>query len=271
MTLLTLERDGLALRATDDGAGRPVVFQHGLGGSEAQVAEVFPEGAGLRRLTLACRGHDGSALGPERLLSIASFADDVLALANRCGIVRFVAGGISMGAAIALRLAVRHPDRVTALVLVRPAWAFEAAPPNMAPFVEVADLLREHPPEQARARFADGATARELERTAPDNFASLLGFFDRRPVADTVALLARLAVDGPGVSAAEAARIAAPTLVIGNGHDAVHPLATARLLAEAIPGGAFREVAAKAIDRGRHAAEVRAAIAGFCNDPENPP
>ena len=50
------------------------------------------------------------------------FADDVLAFADLRGVERFVVGGISMGAAIALRIAVRHPERVSGLVLARPAW-----------------------------------------------------------------------------------------------------------------------------------------------------
>lgn len=277
MTTITLERAGVVLCGTDTaantgkGASRPVVFQHGLGGSEAQVAELFPHGAGLRRLTLACRGHDGSALGPPEQLSIATFADDVLAFAEQRGVRRYVAGGVSMGAAIALRLAVRHPDRVTGLILVRPAWVFDAAPPNMAPFLEVAALLRDHPPAAARARFESTGTAERLRREAPDNFASLLGFFDRRPVADTVALLSRLAADGPGVSASEAAAITVPVLVIGNDRDTIHPLATAGWLAGAIPGVAVTEVMPKANDRGRHADQVRLAIQAFCNDPRIEP
>ena len=263
MTALTLDRDGTTLCATDTRVGRPVVFQHGLGGSEAQVAELFPDRDGLRRLTLECRGHGGSALGPTECLSIATFVGDVLALAERLGVPRFVAGGVSMGAALALRLAVRHPTRVAALVLVRPAWMFDAAPANMAPFALVAELLRAYPPERARDRFAATQAGATLRDTAPDNYASLLGFFDRRPLDATVALLSRIAVDGTGVSAAEAAALAVPTLVIGNAQDTVHPVAMARRLADAIPGAEFREVVAKATNRAAHADAVRAAIAIF--------
>lgn len=265
MTSLTLERDGALLHATDTGTFRPVVFQHGLGGSEAQVAEMFPDGEGLRRLTLECRGHGGSALGPVERLSIRTFAEDVLALAERLEVTRFVAGGISMGAALALRLAVLHPARVAALILVRPAWMFDSAPPSMAPFAVVAALLRAQPPQQARERFAATEPGVTLRRTAPDNYASLLGFFDRRPVSATVELLSRIAADGPGVSAADTAGLAMPVLVIGNADDAVHPLATARVLAHTIPGAEFREVVAKSSDRARHADAVRALINAFCH------
>ncbi|RUV26747.1 alpha/beta hydrolase, partial [Mesorhizobium sp. M1A.F.Ca.IN.022.04.1.1] len=50
----TLLRDGATLHMTDTGEGLAVVFQHGLGGGEAQVAQTFP--AGFRRITLECRG-----------------------------------------------------------------------------------------------------------------------------------------------------------------------------------------------------------------------
>ncbi|RVA71304.1 alpha/beta hydrolase, partial [Mesorhizobium sp. M7A.F.Ca.CA.001.11.2.1] len=55
------------------------------------------------------------------------------------------------------------------------------------------------------------------------------------------------------------------TLVIGSGIDLVHPLATARSLADTIPNAAFVEVTPKATDKERHFAEIRAAIGGFLN------
>ncbi|TIW06281.1 MAG: alpha/beta hydrolase, partial [Mesorhizobium sp.] len=82
--------------------------------------------------------------------------------ADRAGLDRFIAGGVSMGAGIALRLACRHPKRVSALVMVRPAWTFAAAPPNMQPIAEVAELILEHGPDKARTIFAQSATATRL-------------------------------------------------------------------------------------------------------------
>lgn len=110
-----LRRDGLELVGHDVGEGLAVVFQHGLGGDEAQIAESFPP-QGFRHLTLECRSHGGSDKGSR--FSIAAFADDVLAFADDRGLERFAIGGISMGAAIALRIAIIAPERVSALLLV---------------------------------------------------------------------------------------------------------------------------------------------------------
>jgi pimeloyl-ACP methyl ester carboxylesterase len=257
-------RDDAALRVFDTEQGRlPMIFQHGLGGDAAQVTQNFPDSPSYRRLTVECRAQGGSGAGTIRPFSIAMFADDVLAAADAAGLDRFVAGGISMGAAIALQLAARHPDRITGLVLVRPAWAFEAAPQNMRPYVEVAELILSRPLSEARDIFAASATAARFRTEAPDNLASLLGFFARENAPVFAEVMQAIAEDGPGVTRAAAAGLAFPTLVIGSGIDLVHPLATARSLADAIPNATFAEVTPKATDKELHFAEIRAAIADF--------
>jgi pimeloyl-ACP methyl ester carboxylesterase len=267
MTDFSLHRGGALLHGIDRGAGKiAVVFQHGLGGSEAQVAENFPDGPKYRRLTLECRGQGRSPAGDERPFSIRMFVDDVLAACAARGVDGFVAGGISMGAAIALNLAVTHPGRVRALILARPAWRFDAAPANMHPYTEVAEALRRLPPDEARKAFAGSDTARMLAREAPDNLASLLGFFDRPDPAVTADLLGQIARDGPGVSAEAAARLRLPTLVIGNAEDHAHPLACAADLARVIPGARLVEIPPKASRKADHVAALRATVDAFLGE-----
>ena len=261
MTLL--QRDDAALRVIEAGEGSPVIFQHGLGGDGQQAAQTFPSDAGWRRVTLECRGHGGSELGSARPFSFAMFADDVLAAADTAGADRFIAGGVSMGAAIALRLACRHPDRVTGLILVRPAWTFAAGPENMAPIAEAADLVLRLGRDEARRVFAKSPSAMRLAEDAPDNLASILGYFDRPDIESFARVLADIAADGPGPTPQEIAAIAVPALVIGNHHDHVHPLAMARALAAAIPGAVFAEAPPKALDAARHFACVHSAVGEF--------
>lgn len=261
-----LVRDGVALRIADGGGtGMPVVFQHGLCGDARQTEEAFPDEARLRRLTLECRGHGGSQPGDPAAFSIATFADDVAALIETVG-APAVIGGISMGAAIALRLAVRRPELVRGLVLARPAWTTAAAPANMAPNAEVGRLLSALPPLEARNAFAGTRTALRLQAEAPDNLASLLGFFHREPIAVTAALLTAIAADGPGVSEEEVRAIRVPTLVVGHDRDAIHPLAHARALAAAIPGARLAEITPKATDKARYVADFRHALSSFLSE-----
>ena len=263
MTRIPFARDGATLQGYVSGAGLPLLYQHGLGGAEPQVSETVPDHPGIRRLTLECRGHGASEPGAARPFSIALFAADALAFCDAQHADVFVAGGTSMGAAVALRLAARHPERVRGLILARPAWLFAPAPDNMRPFAEAAAAIRAAPLAAAKAAFAASPTGRRLAREAPDNYASLIGFFDAASPGILADVLDDIARDGPGVTRDEAAALAVPTLVIGHAEDLVHPLATAEALAATIPGAVLARVPSKQSARPAHVAAFRAAIAGF--------
>lgn len=268
MTARVFHRDGLALKLYDSGGDGPaVVMQHGLCGAEGQIAELVPADfaarLGIRRLTLECRGHGGSEAGDPAAFSIATFADDLAAALDALSIRGAILGGVSMGAAIASRLAVRRPDLVSGLVLVRPAWVSASAPDNMAPNLDVGRLLAAHPPGEARALFEASPLARRLATEAPDNLASLAGFFSREPLAVTAALLTAISLDGPGISEREIAAIAVPALVIGHDLDVVHPFAHAERLAGLIPGARLTRITPKGIDKAAYVADFGRAFETF--------
>lgn len=253
--------DGTLLNVDIAGDGHPIIFLHGLCGDAAQPAEVFPQG--FRRISIEARGHGKSEPGPLDRLSIATFADDVAAYIESRLYAPIVIGGISMGAAISLRLAVKRLDLVKGLILARPAWLTASAPDNMAPNAEVGELMKQLPPHEAKAQFLAGRTARFLAQHAPDNLASLTGFFTREPIAVTAALLTAISNDGPGVTEEEIAQIAVPTLVIGHEQDAVHPIGYARTLAAMIPQARFAEITPKVASRADYVADFRQTMTDF--------
>ncbi len=206
------------------GKGMPVLFQHGLCGDANQTAEVFPQDATFRRITLEARGHGSSLPDAAGAYAIATFADDCAQLIEQRNLAPLIVGGISMGAAIAMRVAVTRPELVCGLVIARPAWSTGAAPANMRPNAEVGELLSRLTGEQALAEFDESATAERLAAEAPDNLASLRSFFVRQPRATIAALLTRISADGPGISAEQLRAIKVPTLVVGHQADFVHPL-----------------------------------------------
>ena len=256
-------REGVRLAYRDTGNGMPVVFQHGLGGDAAQVDDIFPDVPSVRRVTLECRGQGQSSFGPADRLSIATFAEDVDALSERLEFGAAIVGGISMGAAIALRLAVHRAERVRALVLARPAWVTSPAPANMRPYALVGELLGRYAREEAMRRFEASEVAAELRQAAPDNLASLEGFFSRAEPNAFGELLRAIATDGPGVSEDQVRGINVPTLVIGHGSDLAHPLGYAERLARLIPGATLKVITPKAVDRNAYRQEFRACLADF--------
>jgi 2-hydroxymuconate-semialdehyde hydrolase len=63
-------------------------------------------------------GYGGSAMPRDEPVTIGCHARAALAAMDRLGIARAVVCGNSMGGGVALRLAVDHPERVAALVLI---------------------------------------------------------------------------------------------------------------------------------------------------------
>jgi len=255
-------RDGCRLAYADEGQGFPVLWQHGLGADRNQPGEVFPAIDGIRRITLECRGHGTSQLGDVQAITIAQFADDVIALLDYLEVSRVVVGGISLGAAISLRLVALHPERTAGLILARPAWVDEQGPEALRIYREVAELLAEYGPEEGKERFEASPRLREVEAVSPDNAASMRGFF-KRDLASTVALLSRIPEQGPGVSRVEMECLDLPTLVLANGEDFVHSVETARTLSGLIPGSQFRLITSKTVSRQQYVEEFQQALQEF--------
>lgn len=118
-----LERRGTRLRGLVGGPadGEPLVLVHGLGGTALNWAFVAPELARTRRvLVVDLPGHGRSDPLPAAP-SLAPFADRVLALAEREGLLPATLVGHSLGGAVAVRAAVRRPDAVRGLVLAAAA------------------------------------------------------------------------------------------------------------------------------------------------------
>jgi pimeloyl-ACP methyl ester carboxylesterase len=255
--------EGLSFNLAQGAGHTAIVFQHGLCGSAAQTQEVFPDDARFKLLTLECRGHGTSESGDHNDFSIATFASDVAAMFAARAKPPSIIGGISMGAAIALHLAVHQPHLVKALVLARPAWVTEATPPNLKPNFEVGELLAQHTPERAKAIFLQGETARHLAQHAPDNLASLTGFFTRDPIATTSSLLTSIASDGPRVTVDHLRNIKIPTLIIATGQDVIHPLPTAHALHELIPTSRLVTLTPKGENKSEYVSGFRAALLHF--------
>ena len=127
-------------------------------------------------------------------------------------------------------------------------------------------ILSCHPPAEARQRFEASAIAARLATEAPNNLATLRGFFNPEPAPTIAALLRAIAADGPSVTETQIAAVSVPTLVIGHGADIAHPINVAVRLAELIKTATFVEMTPKAVDRGRYVADFRSALARFIGD-----
>lgn len=258
------EHDGIRFHYRESGAGMPFVFQHGLGADVNQTFELFTSPTGTRLLTFDCRGHgETRPLGPEDKISVEQFTEDLGAFLDHLGIARAVIGGISMGAAIALRFALERPERVLGLVLSRPAWLDESRADNMRVFSTLAEYIRKYGAWEGAQRYQETEAFRTVKQISPDNADSLLGQFAHPRAEETVAKLERIPTYVPKHLRGDWMRLAVPTLVLANRFDAIHPFEFGETLAAAIPGTQLVEVAPKSVSKEQHIADVQRALDNF--------
>lgn len=262
-----LSHDNIEFHYLDRGTGLPVIFQHGLGSQSEKVFEQVCVPAGFRLLGLDCRGHGKTKpLGEASRLGFKTFADDLLLMLDHLQIHRAIVGGTSMGAGVALNFALRYPQRVTGLILLRPAWLDAPNEANARLFAVIARILREHGPVKGFDVFKKTDLYSGIARESPDCAASLLALFLDPRAFETAARLDRIPRDAPSHDRAEWSHISVPTLVLASRQDPIHPFEYGRVLAEAIPAAHFKELTPKSISLSQYLAGLRASLAGFLQD-----
>lgn len=173
----------------------------------------------------------GQTPDPGRPFGVDDLADDVLQLMDEVGWARADLVGHSLGSAVSLTIAGRHPSRVRRLVTIAPALGVDA---------HLATVL-DHWEALARSNLDDTALARALVldafgRAAFDRIVpAVIHDWVRHPIArDTI--LRFIACDRTQDVGAMAPRVDAPTLILAGGEDALAGVANAERLAALIPG-----------------------------------
>ncbi|MFR0692806.1 alpha/beta fold hydrolase [Enterobacterales bacterium AE_CKDN230030158-1A_HGKHYDSX7] len=121
--------DGLRLHYLDDGSGEPVLFLHGSGPGASGHSNFklnYPEfaAAGHRVLVPDLPGY-GASDKPETDYSLDFFVDAMFGLLDALDVPRCTLVGNSLGGAIAIRMALDQPQRITRLVLMAPGGLME--------------------------------------------------------------------------------------------------------------------------------------------------
>ena len=112
---------GARLRYYVGGTGPPLLLVHGLGGAAANWTLVAPTLTGHHRVLIPDLPGHGASSPLAAAPTLNPFADAVAELAAREDMLPAAIVGHSMGGVVALRLALRRPDAIRAIVLAAPA------------------------------------------------------------------------------------------------------------------------------------------------------
>lgn len=260
----SFSRDNLEFHYLDRGSGWPLFFQHGLGSETERIFSLLSLPPGFRLLGMDCRAHGKTRpLGEIEKLRFDSMADDVIGLMDHLQISRGVLGGTSMGAGVALNCALRHPQRVAGLVLLRPAWLDAPNQENAKLFGLIARMLRDHGPEKGLDRFEQSDAYLNIARQSSDAADSLLALFLDPRALETVDRLERIPQDAPNHDRSEWRLITVPTLVLSTHVDPIHPFEYGQMLVREIPGARFEELTPKSVNLAQYTSDLNNRLAHF--------
>ncbi|PXY30143.1 alpha/beta hydrolase [Prauserella sp. PE36] len=254
--------DGHRLAYTEYGSGPDVVvLTHGIMFSRRMHAPLARKLAadGFRVVTLDLLGHgDSDRPADSWLYSMPAFAEQTVALLDHLGIERAVVGGTSLGANVALEVAVEAPERVQGLIVEMPVLdnAIVAGLLTFGPLLFAARFL----PVTVRAV---GALARRVPHG--NQWVDVVtDTLDQRPAA-MAALLHGVFFGRIAPPRSVRGEIRIPALVIGHQRDPIHPFGDADTLAADLPDAEFVQ-ARSPVELRFDPARLTERITGFVRD-----
>jgi 3-oxoadipate enol-lactonase len=207
---------------------------------------IFDPIVGLYEQRFDCIRYDhrgsGRSGAPPWPTSMPELAADAARLMDALGVDSAHVYGLSMGGMVAQELAIRFPERVRALVLgCSTPGGPRAVRPTLGEWKALAGAIAGGARQPGRPWLAGALFSPEFRREHPERVRELLRFFaaHRAPVHGALAhLLASVYHD----TVSRLHLIQAPTLVLHGEHDAMAPMANARLLVDRIPDAELRVV-----------------------------
>jgi 3-oxoadipate enol-lactonase len=173
--------------------------------------------------------------------SVAQMARDAVAVLDAAGEQRAHVYGVSLGSLVAQEVALRHPDRVEALVLGgSSAGGFAAYKPSPSSFAQTF-LVRAGAmgPEEAEWASVPYTYAEKTRRFHPERIVADITHRVSSPP-EPLAYLHQAAAVAMHDAYERLNQLAAPTLVVHGEQDIFVPPANALVLAERIPGAQLR-------------------------------
>lgn len=232
--------NGFRMRYRIRGKGHPIVFVTGLLGNIEQEDALAGDIARLQQRYMVIH-HDSRGRGKSdygsldyRLYTWEGQAVDLIALLDHLGIERAHFVGGSQGAAAVLALAVRYPDRVSALILRNPPEVRQHDQKYISGIMDYADFIEQNGMDVVTDLILALPPNDTLKLTHPqlhESYDRIMRVQDPK----VVAAATRGTVQFAPITPKELQSIRCPTLVLSQKGDGLHPTDIAEHLSSNIP------------------------------------
>lgn len=225
--------NGVNLAVDVRGKGPAVLFIHGYPLDHTLWEHQLAHLDGWMRIAPDLRGM-GQSDAPDLGYSMATYADDLLALLSAVGVERVILCGVSMGGYIAFEILRRARERVGGLVLIN-TRAEADSPEARKARDSAAALAREGGAESIAASMLPRLLARKASSQSPALTERLQRMMEATPVSGILGALGALR-DRPDSVGLLPTLATIPTLVVAGDDDQIIPPDSAQAMADAIPG-----------------------------------
>jgi pimeloyl-ACP methyl ester carboxylesterase len=206
----------------------PLVLIHGAGGDHLSWPPEIRRLSGARVFTLDLPGH-GKSKGPGRQ-TVGDYAESVIGFMNAADLSRAVFIGHALGGAVALTLAINHPQRVAGIGLIATGACLPVSPTilenaaNPATFILAVQSLQEMMNTQLTTKSVKDQAYKQFSSNRPTLLHGDLRASEQFDVNTCLGI------------------IHVPVLVICGTGDQFAPRRLSENLAEKIPGAALQTV-----------------------------
>jgi pimeloyl-ACP methyl ester carboxylesterase len=210
------------------GTGPPLFLLHGWTLDHRMWQPQLPELAKHYRLVMMDRRGFGRSTAPPDLMLEA---DDVMIVADALGVDRFALAGLSQGAAVALDIVHKYPDRISAVALAGTPLPGLVPDADTVPREDYAALVRQGKYKAMQRHWLQHPLMQASTPSGAKLLETIVNDYDGRDLLQHSSL--------PVFDAAKIAQLPMPLLAMAGSSDSPWRIACAHFLAEKAPRGDF--------------------------------
>lgn len=244
------------------GTGVPFIFLHGLGASVLQITNMYEAVEGIQLICIDQRGHGQTKQKiADFTTSFVEMGEDIISFANELHLDTFFLGGISMGAAVSLHVALAHCNRIRGLFMLRTAWINDCMGKDIKELFELVSyyLTRENGVDE----FKQSKAYLKAENISLRSATSFVNFFADPLAKACPKKFGMLANEQPFTCSEELKKLTFPVLLLSTKFDIIHPFENASYYKEYVPNITAYEITSKEINEQQHGRELNQYLSLF--------